>query len=123
MTEEWRDTVAARLNTRAAAAVEVVWVVAIRVGHRVLGIIPVDETLPILLLGWLSVWLRRTCWKGIGLTRPASWGRAVAVGVITGVLLQVLSEFVTEPAIAYLTGRVADVSEFKPLVGNLKLAL
>jgi membrane protease YdiL (CAAX protease family) len=47
----------------------------------------------------------------------------VALGIATGVLLQVLSEFVTEPLIARLTGQVADLSEFKPLVGNVKLAM
>jgi len=111
-----------RLNTRAAAAVEILLVLAITVGHRVLRIIPVDETLPIFLLGWLSLWLRRVGWSGIGLRRPASWSRVVGLGIATGVLLQVLSEFVTEPLIARLTHQVADMSEFAPLVGNLKLA-
>jgi membrane protease YdiL (CAAX protease family) len=39
------------------------------------------------------------------------------------VALQVLSAFVTEPLIEYLTHQKADVSELWPLVGNLKLAL
>jgi len=111
-----------RLNTKAAAAGEILLIIAITLGHRVLRIIPVDETLPIFLLGWLSLWLRRVGWRGVGLTKPRSWGRAVALGVGTGVFLQVLSEFVTEPAITYLTHQVADMSEFEPLVGNLKLA-
>jgi hypothetical protein len=115
--------VAALLESRVAAAIEIVLVLLITVGHRVLRIIPVDETLPILGLGWLSLWLRRVGWKGVGLSRPARWGPVVALGIGTGVLLQVLSEFVTEPLIARLTGQVADLSEFKPLVGNVKLAL
>ena len=44
-------------------------------------------------------------------------------GLAAGIFLQLLSEFVTEPAISYLTGQLQDLSEFKPLVGNLKLAL
>ena len=118
----WRDSVASALNTKAAAAAEIVLVLAITVGHRVLRVIPVDETLPIFMLGWLSLWLRRVGWKGLGLARPANWGRVIALGVGTGIFLQVLSEFVTEPIIRHLTHQVADLSEFAPLVGNLKLA-
>ena len=122
MASSWRDVVSPRLNTRAAAAFEIALVLAITVGHRVLGVIPVDETLPIFILGWLSLWLRRIGWRGVGLTKPANWARVVTFGVSTGVFLQVLSEFVTEPAIRYLTHQAADMSEFMPLVGNLKLA-
>ncbi len=85
--------------------------------------IPVDETLPIFLLGWVSLWLRKVGWRGVGLARPASWPRTIALGVGVGVLLQVLSEYVTEPLITALTGHVADMSEFQSLVGNWKLAL
>jgi hypothetical protein len=118
----WREVVSSRLNTRAAAVAEIVLVLGITVGHRVLRVIPVDETLPIFILGWLSLWLRRVGWRGIGLRRPAHRGRVVTLGVGTGIFLQVLSEYVTEPAIRYLTHQTADMSEFMPLVGNLKLA-
>jgi membrane protease YdiL (CAAX protease family) len=120
--DSWRDVLSSRLNTKAAAVVEIALVLGITVGHRVLRIIPVDETLPIFILGWLSLWLRRVGWRGVGLTRPANWGRVVTLGVVTGIFLQVLSEFVTEPAIKYLTHQAADMSEFTPLVGNLELA-
>ena len=118
----WRDRAGAALRSRWAAAVEILAIVAITVGHRVFHVIPVDETLPIFVLGWLSLWLRGTGWRGIGLQRPAHVPRTVAVGVSAGILLQVLSEFVTEPAIRSLTREVADLSEFAPLVGNLRLA-
>lgn len=108
---------------RAAAAAEIALVVALTIGHRVLRIIPVDETLPILLFGWLSLRLRGTGWRGVGLTRPPRWPRTLALGIGTGAGLQILSEFVTEPLIEHLTGQVADVSEFRPLVGNVKLLL
>ena len=122
MSGTWREVVLSRLNTKAAAAGEILLILAITVGHRVLRIIPVDETVPIFLLGWLSLWLRGVGWRGVGLTRPPKWGRVITLGIGTGVLLQVLSEFLSEPAIRYLTHQVADMSEFTPLVGNLKLA-
>jgi len=123
MSAHWRAAVGSRLSTKPAAAAEILLVLAITVGHRVLRIIPVDETLPIFVLGWASLWLRGVGWKGVGLETPSRTGRAVALGVGAGVFLQVLSQYVTEPAIAALTGQVQDLSEFRPLVGNLKLAL
>ena len=123
MVASWRDATASRLNTRAAAAIEIGLVLALTIGHRVLRIIPVDETLPILILGCASLWLRGTGWRGVGFARPARWSRVLVLGVGAGVLLQVLSEFVTEPLISHLTGQVPDVSAFRPLVGNLKLVL
>lgn len=97
-------------------------IVALTVGHRVLRVVPVDETILIFVLGCLSLSLRGVGWRGVGLARPAHWGRVVGLGVGTGIALQVLSEFVTEPAIRHLTHRSADLSQFAPLVGNLKLA-
>ena len=47
MSVEW-------LNTRTAAAVEILLVLLITAGHRVFHVIPIDETLPILAMGWLS---------------------------------------------------------------------
>jgi membrane protease YdiL (CAAX protease family) len=40
-----------------------------------------------------------------------------------GIALQVLSEFVTEPLFTALTHQPTDISEFNPLVGNVKLLL
>jgi membrane protease YdiL (CAAX protease family) len=119
----WRATIASRLRTRWAAGLEILLVLALTIGHRVGRVIPIDETLPILVLGWVSLWLRGTGWKGVGFQGPATWLRAIVLGIGTGVLLQVLSVFVAEPLIAHLTGQVADVSEFRPLVGNLRLLL
>lgn len=123
MRASWRSAIASRLNTRTAAAIEIGLVLALTIGHRVLRIIPVDETLPILILGCASLWLRGTGWSGVGFTRPARWSGVILLGVTAGVLLQVLSEFVTEPLISHLTQQVPDVSAFRPLVGNLKLVL
>jgi membrane protease YdiL (CAAX protease family) len=117
------DLLRTRLNSKPAAAVEILLILLITVGHRVFRIIPVDETLPILALGWLSLRLRGVGWKGVGFSPPASWQRTLLVAVMTGVSLQLLSEFVTEPLITWLTHRSADVSEFKPLVGNVRLLL
>jgi membrane protease YdiL (CAAX protease family) len=104
--------------SRHAAALEIALVIAFTVGHRVLRVIPVDETILVLALGWISLWRRGVGWRGVGLTRPPSWPRAVAVGVAVGVMLQVLSEYVSEPLIEHLTGQRANLEGFRSLVGN-----
>ena len=119
----WRGRISRVLGTRTAAAIEVLLIVLITIGHRVYRIIPVDETLPIFVCGWFSLWLRGVGWKGVGLKRPESWWRATGIGIGTGVVLQLLSGFVTEPLIQHLTHRAQDLSEFRPLVGNLRLTL
>jgi membrane protease YdiL (CAAX protease family) len=123
VTSSWQPKIASLLHSRIAAAIEITLVLLLTIGHRVLRIIPVDETLPILALGWLSVWLRRVGWKAIGFSKPSNWGRVLLLGIGTGIALQALSEFVTEPLITKLTHQVADVSEFKSLAGNTRLAI
>lgn len=43
--------------------------------------------------------------------------------MITAVLLQLISEYVVMPIVTHWTHQRPDLSEFKPIVGNLKLAL
>jgi uncharacterized protein len=107
------------LNTRWAAAIEIVLAIGLTVGHRYSGIVPVDESLLLFVIGWTSVWLRGIGWRGVGLTRP-SW-RAVAIGAGAGLALQA-SSFGTEWMIERLTGQVTDMSQFMPLVGSLRHA-
>jgi membrane protease YdiL (CAAX protease family) len=112
-----------RLNTRIAALIEILLVPAITVGHHVFHIVPLDETYPIFVLGWISLRLRKVGWKAVGFSAPGNWMRVLGLGIGAGILLQLLSSFVTEPMIAWFTHQIPDVAEFRPLVGNLKLVL
>ena len=88
-----------------------------------IGVIPISKTPFLLLLGWLSLWLRGEGWRGVGLRRPPSWGRTLFLGVVVGVAFQFFSLYLLEPFIALLTGQLPDVSLFAPLVGNVNLLL
>lgn len=81
-------------------------------------IIPLSSTPFLLLLGWVSLWLRRVGWRGVGLKRPDSWARTLLAGIACGVVFQTLSLTLLEPLIAKLTGELPDVSQFASLVGN-----
>lgn len=103
------------------AAGELLLAVLILVGHNIFQIIPVSETPFIFLLGWISLRLRGRGWSSVGLVRPPSWRRTILIAVISAIGLQSLSTFVTEPLIRLVTRRPTDLSEFKPLVGNVEL--
>lgn len=105
------------------AAAELVLTGALVVGANVFDLIPVSETPWLVLIGWLSLRLRGLNWKTLGLRRPKNWIVTIALALAAGVALQLVSEFVTEPIIERLTGQAADLSSFRPLVGNLPAAL
>ncbi len=105
------------------AAAELLLAGALVIGANVLDVVPVSETPWLVLLGWLSLRLRGLNWKALGLRRPRSWIITIAVALTAGIALQLVSEFVTEPIIERLTGRTADLSSFRSLVGNLPATL
>jgi uncharacterized protein len=85
------------------------------------GLVFFSKTPYLLALGWISLRLRGVGWRGVGFTVPAGWRRAVALGTVAGILLEILSSFVVEPTLARLFGRTPDLSDFRPLVGNATL--
>src|SRR5262249_40373151 len=87
---------------------------------NVVGVIPYSSTPFILLLGWLSLWLRRSGWRAIGLSRPEHFWRTLLLGLVIGTAYQFLSLALLDPLIARLTGRLAGVSQFTALVGSLQ---
>jgi len=86
-------------------------------------IVPFSSTPFFLAIGWISLRLRGLRWRDVGLARPPSWRRALAVGALAGIVLELVSTFVTVPLLSHFTGKPPDLSDFRPLVGNLKLVL
>ena len=89
-------------------------------------LVPVSSTPYFLALGWASLRRRHMRWRDVGLSRPASWGRALAIGVAAGIAMELFSTFVTLPLWSRLFGVPPDLSDFRPVVGNprvLALAL
>ncbi len=105
------------------AAAELVLAAALVVGANVYDFVPVSETPWLVLMGWLSLRRRGLGWSSVGLRRPRSWKTTIAMAIVAGIALQLLSEFVTEPLIERLTGETADLSSFHSLVGNLGATL
>ncbi|MCL5999702.1 MAG: CPBP family intramembrane metalloprotease [Chloroflexi bacterium] len=75
--------------------------------------------IPLLLLGWLSLWLRHQSWKGIGLRKPASWFQVILIGSGVAVVGVYLSEKAISPLLLRLTGETQpQVIEPDSLRGN-----
>ena len=109
-------------QSRWLAVGELALVVALVVAdtHR---LVPFSKTPFYLVLGWASLRLRGLGWRSVGFSLPTGWRRALALGTVIGIVLELLSAFVLEPGLARLFGRSADLSDFRPLVGNAGLLL
>lgn len=108
--------------SRAISALELLTGSAVVVGHNVFHVLP-NEVIILFAVGWISLHLRDEGWRSVGLVRPTSWLRVVLIGIGLGILNQLLSEYVTVPLVKHFTGQAPILDEFKPLIGNLKLAL
>lgn len=89
--------------------------------HRKL--IPLSKTPELLLLGWISLRVRRLRWRDVGLTRYRSWPATVGIGVVLGTVLETFQLMVTQPILARLFGRQPDLELFRVLTGNVKMTL
>lgn len=85
------------------------------------GVVPVTSTPFLLALGWISLRLRGLGWRDVGFARPRSWTAALALGGLAGIGMELFSTFVSVPLLSQLTGGPPDLSDFRPMVGNLRL--
>lgn len=83
--------------------------------------VPVSKTPFLLLLAWLSLRLRKLRWKDVGLRRSEGWLKTVLIGVSTGLGIELLELFVTQPLLVRLTGKMPDLSVLQVLRHNPKL--
>lgn len=85
------------------------------------GLIWRSKTLYLLPLAWISLRIRGLGWRDIGFARYQTWGKTVIVALLAALAISALELFVTGPLLTRLTGQPANLEDFRPLVGNLKL--
>jgi CAAX protease family protein len=113
------------MRNRLVAAFEVLLFALVLFGHDVFRwrAVPVGEVIPFFFVGWFSLWRRGLSWKDLGLRRPSSWPKTIALAMVAGLALQAISTYVTEPVMLHAFHQKEDLSDFRALVGNWKLAL
>lgn len=81
-------------------------------------------TIPIFAVAWVSLWLRRLGWRGVGLNANGlSWWLTLLIGLVGGIGYQVLDVLVIAPVLERITGVPIDLSQFDILQGNLLLTI
>src|SRR5262245_46939166 len=113
----WRDRLGAPLRERRTLAALELLIVPIVLGLRAAGAIR-NPVIVFLRFGWLSLWLRRSGWRKVGLSRPTHWPRTILAGISIGIGYNVFDIFVLLPLIRRLTGEPLDLSELSGLPGN-----
>ena len=66
---------------------------AIVIGHNVFHKLP-NEVPILFVLGWISIHFRNGGWKAVGLGKPDSWWKTVAMALAAAALIVVLSDLV-----------------------------
>jgi uncharacterized protein len=106
--------------SRARVAIEIALFVAVVVADAY-GLVPITQTIFLLPLIWILLRLGGERWASIGLSRPERPGRAIAVGVVAGVLMELIAVYVTTPLISGYFGVEPDYSELSEIRGSLLL--
>jgi len=82
-----------------------------------------NPSFALLLLGWLSLWIRRSGWRQVGMARPAHWPRTVLAGILIGIAYNALDIRVLIPLLHRLTGEPLELEQFSSLQGNVGVLL
>jgi hypothetical protein len=59
-------------------------------------------------------------WRDVGLGLYEGWGRTLLIGMLSGVGIEMMELFCTQPLLAHLTGQMPDLSAFDRVTGNVK---
>jgi uncharacterized protein len=105
-------------NDRRVIVVELLAVVAMFAADFA-GIIPLSKTPFLVLIVWISLRVRGQSWKSVGLSRPRSMRHALMLGVVAGVVMELLADFLTTPLLTQWLGGAPDLGTFREVVGNL----
>lgn len=86
-----------------------------------LNLIVFSKTPYLLVVAWLSLFIRDVRWRDLGARIPSHWPRHLLVGVAFGLALSGLELFITQPLLVALTGEWPDLEGFRRLIGNAQL--
>ena len=82
-----------------------------------------SKTPELLLLGWISLRVRKLGWRAVGLTRYRTWPLTITLGITLGIVTEAFQLLVTQPILSRLLGREPDLELFRMLTGNVRMTL
>jgi membrane protease YdiL (CAAX protease family) len=85
------------------------------------GFVPLTQTIFLLPLIWIILRLRGERLSEIGFARPDGFGKAIVIGLLAGVLMELFAVYITTPMISGFFGVEPNYSELKDIRGNLTL--
>jgi len=112
-----RDRLGSALRDRPVVTAIELLILPLGLGLQAAGVVPKPK-LPLLLLAWLSMWLRRVSWRSLGLTRPKRWAMTLLAAALIGVAYDALDITLFLPLLHRLTGEPIDLAQFDALRGN-----
>ena len=83
-------------------------------------LIPFSKTPFLLVLGWISLWLRKIRWRDMGLGRYRTWRRTLGLGLGAGLVLEAVQLFISQPILVRILAKQPDLALFRALHGNLQ---
>ncbi len=86
-------------------------------------LVPISKTPELVLLGWISLRLRRLKWRDVGLTWRRPVLQTLALGIAGGIAIELIELYVSQPLLVRITHLPPDLSDFNELRGNFKLML
>lgn len=108
------------VSNRIFIAIELVILITLFVANQFEIIrVPLTLTIPLLLLGWLSLRLRNLRWRDVGLYAPKDWKKTILLAILIATVHQLFSTFLLIPWLEKVTRQPIDLSIVEQIKGNL----
>jgi len=117
----WRDRTEVFLENRLLVAAELL-VAAILMTLQAFRLISA-ALVYLFVIGWLSLWLRKSSWRQLGLSGPISWLRTIGIGALVGLLYQAVSIWLIAPLLQRLANEPLDLSQVAAVHNNIPLLI
>lgn len=117
----WRDRIEAFLENRLFITTELLVVVILQTLQAVRFIS--GAFIYLFVIGWLSLWLRKSGWRQLGLSRPTSLLRTIGIGAVVGLVYQAVSIWLVVPLLHQLTNEPLDLSQVTTVHNNVSLLI
>lgn len=109
-------------DSRLLSGLELLLGAAIVIGHNVYRVVP-NEVPILFVLGLVSTRLRNGGFAALGLRRPESWKRVLAIAAAAAALRLLLGEYVIEPWTARFWPQAKAPAGVEEIAGNAGMAL